>query len=162
MAVKIFIQLILVTLPLLAANAVGTPVDVSIDRLAWLSGCWASDGGDAGSEEHWMQPAAGAMLGMNRTVRQRQTVAFEFLRIYENEGNSLTLHSSPSQQSSASFQLVSISQNEVIFENPEHDFPHRILYRLVAPDHLLGRIEGISKGEFRAIDFPMTRKSCGD
>lgn len=102
------------------------------------------------------------MLGMNRTVRQGQTVAFEYLRIYENEGKSLTLHASPSQQSSTSFELASISQNEVVFENLEHDFPHRIMYRLPEPDRLVGRIEGISKGESRAIDFPMTRKTCGD
>ena len=54
------------------------------------------------------------MLGMNRTARQGQTVAFEYLRIYENEDKSLTLHASPSQQSSSSFALASIGQNEVV------------------------------------------------
>lgn len=161
MSIKNFIRLILVGLPLLAANAVDAPADATIDRLAWLSGCWASDGADAGSEEHWMQPAGGTMLGMNRTVRQGQTVAFEYLRIYESEGKSLTLHASPSQQSSTSFELASIGQNEVVFENLEHDFPHRIMYRLPETDRLVGRIEGISKGKSRAIDFPMTRKTCG-
>ena len=149
-------------LPLFAVNAAEIPVTVTIDRLAWLSGCWARDEGGTGSEEHWMQPSGGTMLGMNRFVRYGQTVAFEFMRIYENEGKSLTLLASPSQQSSVSFELSTIGPSEVVFENPDHDFPHRIMYRLVKPGRLLGRIEGISRGEYRTIDFPMTRKSCGE
>ena len=161
MSIRNIVSLILVILPLLAINAAEVPVTVTIDRLAWLSGCWASDEDRAGSEEHWMQPSGGTMLGMNRTVRYGETVAFEFIRIYENEGKSLTLMASPSQQASASFQLSSIGPGEVVFENPDHNFPQRIIYRLVEPDRLLGRIEGISRGEHRAIDFPMIRSSCG-
>ena len=161
MSVRNTASLILVIMPLLAANAAEVPVTVTVDRLAWLSGCWASDEGSAGSEEHWMQPSGGTMLGMNRTVRHGETVAFEFMRIYENEQNSLTLMASPSQQASASFQLSSIGPSEVVFENPDHDFPQKIIYRLVGSDHLLGRVEGTSRGEDRAIDFPMIRKTCG-
>jgi len=162
MSIRNNARLVLVILPFLAANAAEVPATVTVDRLAWLSGCWASDEGGAGSEEHWMRPSGGTMLGMNRTVRHGETVAFEFMRIYENEGKSLTLLASPSQQSSASFELSTIGPSEVVFENPDHDFPHRIIYRLIEPGRLLGRIEGISRGEHRTIDFPMTRKSCGD
>lgn len=153
---------ILVMLPLMAANAEETPPGASIDQLAWLAGCWASDGSDAGSEEYWMRPAGGTMLGMNRTVHHGRTVAFEFLRIFENKEKSLTLLASPSQQSSTFFQLLSISPNEVVFENPQHDFPQRILYRLVEAGQLLGQIDGVSSGERRTIDFPMTRTACDD
>jgi hypothetical protein len=37
---------------------------------------------------------------------------------------SLTLQASPSQQSSALFQLLSSGSNEVFFENLDHDFLH--------------------------------------
>ncbi len=162
MSIRNAARFILVILPLFAVHAEESSVRGSIDQLAWLAGCWASDDSAAGSEEHWMQPAGGTMLGMNRNVRHGQTVAFEFLRIFENEEKSLTLLASPSEQSSTSFQLSSISLSEVIFENPGHDFPQRILYRLVKSDRLLGRIEGTARGEYQQIDFPMTRKPCGD
>lgn len=162
MSIKNTARLILVVLPLFAVSAAQVPAAATVDRLAWLSGCWASDSGDAGSEEHWMPPSGGMMLGMNRTVRHGRTVAFEFMRIFESEGESMTFQASPSQQSSASFQLLSVGADEVVFENLDHDFPHRIIYRLVEAERLLGRVEGISKGEHRAIDFPMTRKICGD
>jgi hypothetical protein len=50
--------------------------------------------------------------------------------------------------------------NEVVFENPEHDFPQRIIYRLIANGKLLGRIEGVVDGTERSADFPMTRSDC--
>ena len=54
-----------------------------------------------------------------------------------------------------------MSANKVIFENKEHDFPQRIIYRLDSDGDLLGRIEGILDGMDRAADFPMTRTKCG-
>ena len=54
------------------------------------------------------------------------------------------------------------SANELIFENPQHDFPQRVIYRLQTDGSLLGRIEGVSKGKEKAVDFPMTRAGCDD
>jgi hypothetical protein len=132
----------------------------SISDLAWLSGCWAAINQEPGSREQWMPPAGGTMLGMNRTVRDSKTVAFEFMRIVEQDDGGLEFIASPSGQSTASFLMVSVKDREVIFENPDHDFPRRIIYRLVSDEDLLGRIEGTIDGEERAADFPMKRIEC--
>jgi hypothetical protein len=128
--------------------------------LQWLAGCWSQDGQAAGSVEQWMAPAGGTMLGMNRTVSGGKTVAFEYLRIVEEEGGWIVLIASPSGQETARFNMVSMSENDVVFENKEHDFPQRIIYRLVASGKLLGRIEGVIDGAERSADFPMTRADC--
>ena len=65
-------------------------------------------------------------------------------------------------QQPASFRMVSMSEYDVVFENKEHDFPQRIIYRLVASGKLLGRIEGVVDGAERSADFPMTRTNCGN
>ena len=132
----------------------------SISGLAWLSGCWAAINQETGSREQWMPPAGGTMLGMNRTVRDSKTVAFEFMRIVEHDDGGLEFIASPSGQSTASFLMVSVKDREVIFENPDHDFPRRIIYRLVSDEDLLGRIEGTIDGEERAADFPMKSTEC--
>lgn len=128
--------------------------------LQWLAGCWTQIGRDAGSVEHWTSPAGGTMLGVNRIVSGGRTVNYEFMRIAENEDGLVELIASPSGQETASFKLVNISENEVIFENSEHDFPTRIIYRLKSDGSLLGRIEGIDNGTPRAAEFPMTRTEC--
>jgi len=152
--------ILLMTLPLLASGSVEEAV--TVDRLAWLTGCWASDGGETGSGEQWSKPGGGSMQGMSRFVRDGKTVAWEFVRIIENEAGSLTFIASPSGQASHAFPLASIDAHEVSFEDPEHDFPQRISYRLLATDRLLGRIEGVSNGQLRGVDFPLTRTSCRD
>ena len=132
----------------------------AIDDLAWLSGCWMSSNQEPGSAEHWMLPAGGTMIGMNRTVRGGKTVAFEFMRIVEQEDGGLEFIASPSGQNTTGFTMTNVSNREVIFENPDHDFPQRIIYRLVSDEELLGRIEGRIDGIERAADFPMKKVDC--
>jgi hypothetical protein len=131
----------------------------TVDELAWLAGCWASVGAEAGSGEQWMEPAGGTLLGVSRTVRNSRTVAHEFLQIRESAGGGIEFVADPSGQSAAIFSLVRLSESEVVFENPDHDFPQRIIYRLEG-DALDGRIEGKVEGELRTVDFPMKRVDC--
>ena len=100
------------------------------------------------------------MLGMNRTVSDGKTVAFEFIRIVSTDDGGLVFIASPSGQSTAGFALKEISESEVVFENPDHDFPQRVIYKLLSDDELLGRIEGTINGAQRSIDFPMKKVDC--
>ncbi len=148
----VLIMLVLVPFTSLA----GEP---TVADLGWLAGCWSSDGREAESGEQWMAPAGGTMLGVARTVRDSKTVAYEFLRIQEKDGT-LVYVASPSGQSTTEFPLERITEDEVVFANPEHDFPQRIAYRRASDTSLLARIEGTVDGELRGIDFPMTRVAC--
>ncbi len=139
---------------------IGLAASADVSRLSWLSGCWAYDDEAPGSGEHWMPPAGGTMFAVSRTVRDSRTIAFEYLRIEETGEKSLALFASPSGQSPARFDMVSLKNNEVVFENPEHDFPQRIIYRLTDGGRLLGRIEGQSGGRLKAVDFLMSRIDC--
>lgn len=135
-------------------------VAADINELEWMSGCWNSIGHDAGSGEQWTQPAGGTMLGVSRTVVAGETVAFEFIRIVTEDDGNIAYIASPSGQDTARFLLTEISPGNVVFSNPAHDFPQRIIYRLVANGDMLGRIEGTVNGQNRSVDFPLTKSSC--
>lgn len=128
----------------------------SIQDLAWLSGCWASVGGEAGSGETWTAPAGGTLLGVGRTVKDGKTVAHEFMQIRETGPGQIAFIALPSGQSETSFPLVRLSGQEAVFENPQHDFPQRVIYRRDG-SFLTGRIEGREGGGTKGIDFPMKR-----
>ncbi len=145
----------------LAALFLAAPSPADISQLAWLTGCWAQDGQESGSAEQWMAPAGESMLGVNRTVRNGKTVAFEFMRIIEEDDGNIVFIASPSGQQTARFTLTSVSSIEAVFENPQHDFPQKVIYRRVSKNSLTGRIEGKVNGADRAVDFPMTRSNCG-
>jgi len=100
------------------------------------------------------------MLGMSRTVRNGKTVFFEYLRIVEEDDGWIGLIASPAGQETARFRMSDSGPQHVTFENPDHDFPQVIGYRLAADGHLLGRITGTVDGETRTVDFPMSRIAC--
>lgn len=144
----------------LATLLISLSAAADISRLGWMSGCWAYDDAEPGSGEYWMRPVGGTMFAVSRSIRDSRTVAFEYLRIEESAEGSLALFASPSGQSPARFDMVSLTNNEVVFENPEHDFPQRIIYRLAQDSRLIGRIEGQFNGRPKSIDFPMSRIDC--
>lgn len=108
-----------------------------------------------------MQPAGNMMLAVSQTVVNRKTAGYEFIRIVQEETGDIFFIAQPSGQAEARFKLVTASEREVRFENPEHDFPQRIIYRRDG-DSLLGRIEGVREGKERAVDFPLKRASCDE
>jgi hypothetical protein len=146
---------ILMGLPPLAEE----PVQASVEQLSWLSGCWELRDGVRRVEEQWMQPRGGMMLGMSRTVRDGATVEYEFLQI-RKEGGRLVLTARPSGQAETSFSSVEAAGTKVVFENPAHDFPQRILYERRPDGSLHARIEGMRNNELRGVDFPMQRTGC--
>lgn len=144
------------------AYALTSASATTIDELDWLTGCWQSTSEGRQTTEHWMKPAGRTMLGVSRTISGDRTVEFEFMRIQQEEGGAVYLMAIPSGQREARFKLTKASPREVVFENPTHDFPQKISYRLDSKDSLLGRISGTSKGKDRSIDFPMKRVPCDD
>lgn len=142
------------------APAEPTEALAQLGQLAWLGGCWRSDGAEAGTVEHWLPPAAGTMLGMSRTVRRGRTVTHEFMQIRPGEDGRLAFIAQPAGQAPTRFPVLRVDAGEVVFENPAHDFPQRVIYRQDAPGHLRARIEGVRNGVARGIDFPMTKAPC--
>ena len=127
----------------------------TVDQLAWLSGCWTLARPDGVTEEQWMKPAGGTMLGMSRTVKGGKTVEYEFLQLRDVNGK-LTYVAKPSGQAETPFPVKTIADAEVVFENPTHDFPQRVIYRRTA-DGVTARIEGTMNGKLRGMDFVYTR-----
>lgn len=155
-------QLTCLPMALLLACPLGTLAqDADVAALSWLAGCWAAESGEAGSGEQWMPPAGGTMLGVGRTIRNGRTVDHEFLQIRLNAEGKLVYVALPARQKEATFVATHVGEGAVTFENPQHDFPQRILYRLQPGDRLAARIEGLRGGQLRGIDFPMRRVPCG-
>jgi hypothetical protein len=144
--------------PSTATMPTQAPASNDVERLSWLSGCWAQPRVNGLVEEQWMTPRGGSMLGMSRTVIGGKTVEYEFLRITV-VGSALAYVAKPSGQAEATFPVKAIEDGAVVFENLAHDFPQRIIYRRTAEGAVTARIEGTVNGETRGRDFPYTRCS---
>jgi hypothetical protein len=131
---------------------------MNICELKWLSGSWLCKTNKFETEELWQDPKADLMLGLNRTVSNEGKTAFEFLRIFTQD-NEVIYAASPGGKPATYFILIESSDNKLVFENPEHDFPQRIIYRANNDNELAAKIEGevngITKkneGIFKRID----------
>ena len=135
----------------------------TIDSVAWLQGCWTTEGASDGQrpeavDEQWMAPRGGSMLGMSRTVRDGRLLEFESIVLREQDGR-LAYHAHPSGQPGAVFLSISVTRSSALFENPQHDFPQRIGYRRDG-DRLVAWIEGMRNGQARRVEFPYRRALC--
>jgi hypothetical protein len=162
--------LTMVTAAIAAATAFAGPLasrkasqDTGIEQLAWISGCWRYASPRVFIEELWTRPAGGTMLGVSRTLRRTptgdSTMAWEFIRVYVR-GTELVYAAQPHNQPAAEFMSDRVSDSMVVFANPAHDYPQRIIYRKAGRDSLRARIEGTQGGRTRGSDFPYVRAAC--
>ncbi|HKO36471.1 MAG TPA: DUF6265 family protein [Pyrinomonadaceae bacterium] len=132
----------------------------TLNDLSWLAGCWEANLRGREVNEQWMKPGGGIMLGMARTVAQGKAAEFEFTQIREDKDGAIYYVAKPSGQAETSFKLVKLQNKEAVFENPQHDFPQRIIYRLQPDGSLFARVEATDKGQLRGIDYPYKRTKC--
>lgn len=131
-----------------------------IASVAWLSGSWISRDKGEIVEEQWMKPRGGMMLGTNRTVKPQGKTAFEFMRISETD-RGLTFYASPSGKPAVPFQATQIEDKRVVFENPQQDFPNKIIYSTDG-DKLFATIEGTLDGRAMKMSWTWTRDKEAD
>lgn len=108
-----------------------------------------------------MAPLGGSMVGMHRDVAPGGKVAFEFLRITSVE-TGLAYLASPGGRPPTPFPVKQLEANRVVFENPTHDFPQRILYWLDDEGRMHARIEGTMNGKEESADWVWTKDSLGE
>ena len=146
-------------LVLLALTNAHAGAQTSVSRLSWMAGCWRQTTGHRVVDEQWMAPRGSVMLGVSRTVKGASVMEYEFMRIYA-VGDTLVYSAKPSGQDASDFRAVRQGERDVMFENPAHDFPQRIIYRRVKRDSLIARVEGTRNGQLRGMDFSYSRVAC--
>ena len=124
----------------------GQAAKPTLNDLGWMAGSWIGTVQGVEMEEHWTAPKGGSMIGIHRDVGKGRTMLFEFLRI-EQQGDQIVYLSMPNGRSPATpFPAKEITGTRVVFENPAHDFPQRIIYWKDGND-LRARIEGTMNGK---------------
>ena len=140
---------LLLSLPLFAADA-------KLEDLVWMSGHWSATVDGTEMEEVWLAPSGGLMTGMHRDVRENGKTFFEFLRIADTSTGIVYL-AQPKGLAPVPFKLVESTTHRVVFANPEHDFPQRIIYAL-REGRLCARVEGPQNGKDVNEEWCWTKK----
>jgi len=141
----------------LALALTAAPIPVEAERtsdLDWIGGYWLSCRDGMEVSETWSHGQGGAILGSSLTIGSDAS-GWEQMRIEESNGR-LAFHARPDGQPETVFVLARSGPGFALFENPDHDFPQRVIYRR-SGDRLVGRIEGQSDGRIRAHEWTYSR-----
>jgi hypothetical protein len=109
---------------------VARPAEESPARtFGWLSGHWCMQVAGELTEELWLPNEGDIAVGVSRTVNAGKTKSVEFMRIELRDGvpNFVAVLEG---QPPTPFRQTAAGRHWVRFENPQHDFPKRIEYRL--------------------------------
>lgn len=156
----------MLTLMLMLTLATGTaaanpsPTPKTVASLAFMSGCWHGQQGDARLEEHWLSPAGDGLLGVSRVVAGGRTVFREFMEIRQQPGGEIVMSVQLGLgKAPVAFTLSELGPEAATFENPAHDFPQRLRYWKEG-GLLRARVDGRQQGTPKAEDFEYTRGAC--
>lgn len=128
-----------------------------MEKLSWLCDRWVSADGDTRSYEHWEKINDSLFVGGSETIKNWDTVFTEKLKIEKIDGDIYYIADVKHNPAPVKFKMISLNDYEAVFENPEHDFPQKIIYKL-EEGILHASIEGPgSRGEWRKVDFFMNR-----
>lgn len=124
---------------LFAAASVATMAQLP----TFMTGCWHINDERSWTEECWMAPKAGTMIGASREGRGDALKTWEWMAIERTPNGSLSFYASPQGKLRTTFTLDRSSADEVSFVNRAHDYPQRITYR---------RVDDALEGEISLID----------
>jgi Domain of unknown function (DUF6265) len=123
-----------------------------------MVGCWTGHVGNDEVHERWTVGDPTTLLGVSHTLSGGRLSAFEFLRVVV-KGGAVVYVAQPGGLPSTEFAAAASAANEMTFENPAHDFPKRVGYRLVDAAHLTAWIDG-GPSSTQRMEFAMERTSC--
>ena len=124
--------------------------------VAFLAGDWIASTPEGDVREAWGPPRGAAMLGTSHTVDGGRTVFFEYVRIEARSTGLVYLASPLGRHPPTAFALVESDRDRVVFENPTHDFPQRVVYERKG-DRLDASIEGVENGKSRTSTWSYRR-----
>ena len=154
------VSLTILTIIVVLSLSPSVSVTETLDELSWMAGYWQGLESDITMEECWLSPRGDLMVGMHRDTFTSGRVFFEYLRIEATE-DGIVYYASPRGRNITPFAMVSNEDQRVVFENPEHDYPQRIIYELQSDGALRATIEGMEDGELTSSFWTWQRQVIG-
>jgi Domain of unknown function (DUF6265) len=141
--------------------AIGAPAQTlrELSALQHLSGIWKMGAGEKSFYEQWYWVSPDEIAGKSYKLKEKDTIVFESTRIKNQAGqiNYLSRVKNQNQGKEIAFKLQTSANQTLVFENPTHDFPQRIIYQFISVDSLHAWIEGFHNGKKEREDYFYSR-----
>lgn len=130
-----------------------------IEKAKWLLGNWENATKESDQREIWTQKNDSTFSCNSYVTVQKDTVFHENVDLIQRNDSLFYVVTVVGQNNDkpVSFYLSQSTENQLVFENPKHDFPNKIEYNKIGNDSILPKIHGIRNGKPATEEFPMKR-----
>lgn len=124
----------------------------------WLLGTWTQQSEQGILEETWTSANDSTLTGTSFFIKDKDTLHHETIVLQEKDNNLLYIATikGENEDEAVTFPLTSSTDNTLIFENPKHDYPQKIMYSY-NKNQLTATISGIQFGKQSTESFAMKK-----
>jgi hypothetical protein len=152
--------LILLLLAIVSCKKSETKEYEKIKIANWLIGTWENNTVEGNLTETWKKTNDSTFQAQSFFIKGKDTLHFETISLNqideELEYNALV--KGQNNDKSVRFVLTASTENQLVFENPKHDYPQKISYTKINKDNLIAEISGIQLGKPISEKYPMKKK----
>lgn len=132
-----------------------------LEKASWFLGEWGNKSPDGELTERWKKENDSVFKGESYfVVGGKDTVFAETIVLDETDERLAYTVTVPDQNNAKPirFEMTSITDNQIIFENKKHDFPSKITYNKIGNDSIKAEISGIKDGKQASEIFAMKKQ----
>ena len=126
----------------------------------WLIGNWENTSPDGILTENWQKLNDSTFSAASYLIKGKDTIHFESV-VLAQKGETLTYLATVKGQNDnkpVAFTSTNETENKLIFENPQHDYPQKITYTKGANNTLTTEVTGKLEGKVTTERFIMVKK----
>ncbi|NHM06949.1 hypothetical protein G4D82_06925 [Flavobacterium sp. CYK-4] len=126
----------------------------------WLIGTWENQDPQGKMIEIWSKANDSIYIGESYYIKAKDTLHSEQIQLVQNGELVQYIPTVKGQNNDqpVNFNLTSKTDKELVFENPKHDFPQKIVYKKITADSLVATISGTQQGKASSESYPMRKK----
>ncbi len=131
----------------------------TVKQFSWLNGSWMMKDKDGIVTESWKQVNDSLLEGSSDFIKGDSIIPFEKIKLFRRSDDFYYEAKAAGQNNEqpVEFKLTSLSDTGFVAENPQHDFPKRITYRLVNKDSIHAFVDGGPAMPEKKSDFYYSR-----
>jgi hypothetical protein len=131
-----------------------------LNEMQWLIGNWENNLEEGILTEQWSKKNDSTFTGQSYYLKGKDTIHSEKMELTERDEELYYIASVKGQNKNepVEFKRTAATENAYTFENPQHDYPQKIVYKKNSDIQLNAIISGIQQGKASSENIILNRK----
>lgn len=126
---------------------------VGVSDFSWLEGEWVGTSDDLQLFEKWELHQGRVLKGEGGGYNGKDTAFCESIKIEQRADALFYVVSVKGSSEVVDFKFTGYKKDSAVFENPQHDFPKRIVYLQLPNNKMYACIDGVNEGKYAKMEF---------